>query len=173
MKDDLSQVDVQGHSNIARCAYNNMSKEIFNKEPREFNDSLAVALKKIPEFSIPEWALFVKSGVSKERVPEDPDFWFKRIASILRQLYIHGVVGVERLRHRYGSKKNRGVKPSKHKKSSGKMIRVMLQQAEQAGFVEKLDKVQFGRRLTEKGRNFLDSIKIEGAKDGKETQHEE
>jgi small subunit ribosomal protein S19e len=150
-----------------------MSKEIFNKDAKEYNIVLAEALKNVPEFVIPEWAMYVKSGVSKERVPEDPDFWFKRIASILRQIYIKGVVGVGKLRNRYGSKKDRGVRPSKHKKSSGKMIRVMLQQAELAGFVEKLDKIQFGRRLTDKGRNFLDSIKLEGVKNGKETQHEE
>jgi small subunit ribosomal protein S19e len=149
-----------------------MSKEIFNKDPEEYNKILAEALKKIPEFEIPEWSLYVKSGVSKERVPTDPDFWYKRIASILRQLYIQGVVGVERLRNRYGSRKARGVKPAKHKKSSGKMIRVMLQQAEKAGFVERLDKIQYGRRLTEEGRKFLDSIKLE-KENGKKTQSEE
>jgi small subunit ribosomal protein S19e len=150
-----------------------MSREIFSKDPEKYNKVLAEALKKIPEFEIPEWSLYVKSGVSKERVPADQDFWYKRVASILRQLYIHGVVGVERLRNRYGSRKARGVKPSKHKKSSGKMIRVMLQQAEKAGFVEKLDKIQFGRRLSEEGRKFLDSIKIKEEQDGKETQHKE
>jgi small subunit ribosomal protein S19e len=149
-----------------------MSKEIFSKDPKEYNEKLAEALKKIPEFEIPEWSLYVKSGVSKERVPTDPDFWYRRVASILRQLYIQGVVGVERLRNRYGSRKARGVKPSKHKKSSGKMIRVMLQQAEKAGFVERLDKIQYGRRLTEEGRKFLDSIKLE-KEDGKKTQSEE
>lgn len=150
-----------------------MSREIFNKEPKEYNDALAEALKEIPEISIPEWALYVRSGVSRERVPAEADFWYKRTASILRQLYIKGVVGVEKLRNRYGSKKNRGVKPSKHKKSSGKLIRVMLQQAEKAGLVEKIDKVQFGRRLTEKGRKFLDSIKPKEKQNGKETQHKE
>jgi len=145
-----------------------MSREIFTKNAKEYNTALSIALKNIQEFSVPEWVLYVKTGVSKERVPDDPDFWFKRVASILRQLYIHGVVGVEKLRNRYGSRKSRGVKPSKHKKSSGKMIRVILQQAEKAGFVEKLDKIQFGRRLTQKGRDFLDSIKLRKS-DGKET----
>ena len=77
-----------------------LSKEIFNKDPKNFNIALAEALKQIPEFQIPEWSLYVKSGVSRERVPSDPDFWYKRSASILRQLYIKGVVGVERLRNR-------------------------------------------------------------------------
>lgn len=138
-----------------------MSKEIFSKEPQKFNEKLAEALKQIPEFEIPEWMLFVKSGVSKERPSSDDDFWYKRAASILRQLYIKGVVGVNRLRTRYGSKKNRGGKPSKFYKAGGKIIRVILQQAENAGLVEKMDKLQHGRRLTQKGRDLLDSIEVE------------
>jgi len=126
-----------------------------------YNKKLAEALKKNPEFKIPEWAFFVKSSVSKERPPIDEDFWFKRAASILRQLYIHGVVGVGRLRTRYGGRKNRGMKPEEFRKASGKIIRVILQQAEKAGLAEKVKDKKAGRRLTEKGKEFLESIKGE------------
>ena len=136
-----------------------MSREIFSKDAQEFNTLLAIELQKFPEFEKPVWMDFVKTGLSKKRVPEDADFWFKRAASILRQLYIQGVVGVERLRTRYGGRKNRGVRPARFKKSSGKILRVILQQAEKAGLVEKVADKQFGRRLTKKGREFLDSIK--------------
>ena len=37
----------------------------------------------------------------------------------------------------------------------------MLQQAENAKLVEKVEKGQHGRRLTAKGREFLDSIKVQ------------
>ena len=137
-----------------------MAREIFSKDPHALNVALVAELKKINEIKAPEWSLFVRSGVSKQRVPESPDFWYIRTASILRQLYLNGVVGVERLRTRYGGRKNRGVRPAKFKKSSGKMIRLMLQQAEKAGLVEKVKDKQFGRRLTKKGRDFLDAIKV-------------
>jgi len=136
-----------------------MAREIFSKDPHALNIALVEELKKIKEIQAPEWSFFVRTGVSKQRVPESPDFWYIRTASILRQLYINGVVGVERLRTRYGGRKNRGVRPAKFKKSSGKMLRLMLQQAEKAGLVEKVTGKQFGRRLTQKGRDFLDSIK--------------
>ena len=136
-----------------------MSKIIHEQEPIEYNKVLAQALKEFTELKAPEWSFYVKTGVSKQRTPEDPDFWYKRTASILRQLYIQGVVGVNRLRTKYGSRKNRGMKPARFKKASGKMIRVILQQTEKAGLTEKVDKRQFGRRLTLKGRQFLDSIK--------------
>ncbi len=135
-----------------------MAKTIFTKDPVKYIPELAGALKKIPEFEIPEWAMYAKSGVSRERPPVDEDFWFTRAASILRQLYIHGVVGVGKLRTRYGSRKDRGGKPDRFKKSGGKIIRVILQQAEAAGLVEKITRLQHGRRLTQAGRDFLDSI---------------
>jgi len=81
-------------------------------DPEKYNKSLAEALKKIPEFKAPEWAIFVKTGVSKKRPTLEEDFWYKRAASILRQIYIKGIVGVERLRTRYGGRKNRGAKPA-------------------------------------------------------------
>ena len=127
---------------------------------QEYNDKLAEALSKMPEFKMPEWAFFVKTGVSRIKPPENNDWWYNRAASILRQIYIHRIVGVGRLRVRYGSRNNRGMKPERFAKSSGKIIRTILQQAGEAGFLEKIeDAKKRGRRLTEKGKEFLDSIK--------------
>ena len=135
-----------------------MARTIFAQNPEKYIPALAEALKKMPEFEVPEWALYAKTGVSRERPPASEDFWFIRSASILRQLYIRGVVGVGKLRTRYGSRKDRGGKPDKFFKSGGKIIRVILQQAEAAGLVEKVLRMQHGRRLTDKGRELLDSI---------------
>jgi len=139
-----------------------MAKTIFAQNPEKYVPALAEALKKVPEFEVPEWAAYVKSGVSRERPPMSDDFWYTRAASILRQLYIKGVVGVGKLRTRYGSRKDRGGKPDRFRKASGKIIRVILQQAEAAGLVEKVVRLQHGRRLTQAGRDFLDSIEVEG-----------
>jgi len=142
-----------------------MAKTIFAKDPVKFIPVLAETLKGMEEFSVPEWASFVKSGSSRERPPVDENFWYTRAASILRQLYIHGVVGVGKLRTRYGSRKDRGGKASKFRKSGGKIIRVILQQAEEAGLVEKVTRLQYGRRLTAQGRDLLDSIEVEAKED--------
>ncbi len=138
---------------------------VYEINPQEYNLKLAEALKKIPEFKAPEWIQFVKSTSGKERPIEDEDFWYKRAASVLRQIYRKGVVGVNRLRTKYGSKKNRGVRPEKFVKAGGKIIRTILQQADHAGFTESVkerksikDK-RLGRRLTEKGKKFLEEIK--------------
>ncbi|MCF7910690.1 40S ribosomal protein S19 [Candidatus Pacearchaeota archaeon] len=136
---------------------------IYDLNPQEYNKKLADALKKIPEFKEPEWAKFVKSGPAKERPIEDEDFWFKRAASILKQIYKKRSVGVNRLRTKYGAKKNRGFKPEEFRKAGGKIIRVILQQADAAGFTEIQKPIKGsrttkpGRKLTENGKKFLES----------------
>jgi len=144
---------------------NTMGKNaVYEMNAQEFNLKLAEALKKIPEFKNPEWVDFVKSGSGKERPIEDVDFWFKRTASILRQIYKKGVLGVSRLRTKYGSKKNRGMKPERFRKAGGKIIRTILQQADNAGFTEVQKPIKGvrskrpGRILTDKGKKFLEGV---------------
>jgi len=131
---------------------------IYDIKADEYNKKLAEALKKIPEFDIPEWAYFIKTGISKSRPPYEEDWWYKRAASILRQVYRKGVVGVNKLRTRYGSRKGRGSRPERFRKSSGKIIRVILQQAEKAGFLTKAEGKKKGRQLTKQGLEFLNKI---------------
>ncbi|MCX8159052.1 MAG: 40S ribosomal protein S19 [Candidatus Pacearchaeota archaeon] len=128
-------------------------------EPGKYNKLLAEALKKIPEFKKPEWVDFVKTGANKARPNIDEYFWYKRAASILRQIYLKGIVGVERLRTRYGSRKKRGMKPAIFQKAGGKIIRLILQQADSAGLTEKIKGKKSGRKLTQKGKELLESIK--------------
>ena len=137
-----------------------ITSPVYELKADEFNTKLAETLEKIPEFEIPEWALFVKTGLSRQRPPVEDDFWYKRAASILRQAYIRKVVGVNRLKTRYGGKYNRGMKPERFRKASGKIIRVILQQAEAAGLLEKYNEPgkRAGRILTLKGKEFLEDI---------------
>ncbi len=127
-------------------------------ESGKYNNYLADALKKIPEFNKPEWIDFVKSSAHKARPIAEADFWHKRAASILRQIYIRGIVGTGRLRTRYGGRKDRGMQPPEFRKSGGKIIRTILQQAEKAGLIEKSKEKKAGRKLTEKGKAFLEGV---------------
>ncbi|OIO42043.1 30S ribosomal protein S19e [Candidatus Pacearchaeota archaeon CG10_big_fil_rev_8_21_14_0_10_31_9] len=132
---------------------------VYSLKHREFNEKLAEELKKIPEFKAPEWSFFVKTSVARERPSQEEDFWHKRTASILRQLYLKKTIGVNRLRNRYGGLKDRGARPSEFRKGSGKIIRIILQQSEKAGLVIKIENGKKGRKLTEKGIKLLESIK--------------
>jgi small subunit ribosomal protein S19e len=143
------------------------NNSVYDLDPQEYNLLLAKALKGVPAFKEPEWIHFVKSSASKARPIDDDNFWYKRAASILRQIYKNKVVGVNRLRTKYGSRKSRGFKPEEFRKSGGKIIRTILQQADEAGFTEIAKAVRGvrskrpGRQMTEKGKLFLESIKAE------------
>ncbi len=123
-------------------------------DPNVFIERLAKILKENENIQPPKWAMFVKTGVHKERVPENKDWWYIRAAAVMRKLYFRPY-GVSRLRRKYGGRKNRGYEPEKFYPGSGNIIRKILQQLEKAGYAEKVPE---GRRLTSKGRSLLDKL---------------
>lgn len=131
---------------------------VYDVNAHDLLTRLTEDLKEVGEVTPPVWSRYVKTGACKERPPVQDDWWYIRAASLLRRLYINGPVGVERLRRYYGGKKNRGHKPEKFRKASGAIIRTILKQLEEAGFVEKVSK---GRKLTPKGASHLDRLAYE------------
>ena len=118
---------------------------------------VASQLQKDGKVTVPDWANFVKTGNNKERPPIQENWWYLRSASILKKIYTHGPIGVAKLRTKYGSKKNMGVRPAKFVKSGGKVIRVILQQLESAGYVKKEEKAQHrGRVISGTGTSLMD-----------------
>jgi len=116
-------------------------------------NEVAKELKENENIKQPEWAQFVKTGVHKERRPENSDWWYVRCASILRKVYIDVPVGINSLKTYYGGKKDRGTNPEKFRPGSGAVIRGALHQLETAGFMEK---IREGRQVTPQGKSFLD-----------------
>lgn len=128
----------------------------------ELVERLAEKLKEFDEIEPPEWANYVKTGRHKERPPEDPDWWYTRVAAVLRRVYMDGPVGVERLRTYFGGRQDRGSRPERFRKGSGSIVRKALQQLEEAGLVEKTEE---GRVVTPEGRSLVDSVAHEIAKE--------
>ena len=118
----------------------------------------------------PIWAGYVKTGSHVERVPQNPDWWYLRTASMLRKLYMNGPVGVSKLRKDYGGRKRRGVKPAHFAKAGGNIIRTILQQLEQAGLAQK-DGIK-GRIVSGKGRSLLDAMATQIKRDLDRTRPE-
>ena len=122
---------------------------VFDVDAGKFIQALKDELKKCDNVKAPEWSEFVKTGIHKERTPTQNDFWYIRGASILRKLYVHGAKGVSKLRTAYGGRKDRGVRQEISVKGAGKIIRVLLQQMEKEGLVNKVMKNgKKGRQLT-------------------------
>ncbi len=117
----------------------------------------------VREIQPADWAGYVKTGSHVERVPQNPDWWYVRSASVLRKLYMKGPVGVSRLRKEYGGRKRRGVKPAHFAKAGGNILRSILQQLEQAGLAQK-DGTK-GRVVSGKGRSLIDAMSTQIKRD--------
>lgn len=121
---------------------------------------LAEYLKdEVDQITPPSWASIVKTGSHAERPPQNADWWYIRCASILRKVYLHGPIGIQRLRAEYGGRKDRGVKPEHTRKGSGAILRKALQQLEEAKLVE--TQHRRGRTVTKRGRSLLDRLSTE------------
>lgn len=127
---------------------------------------LKVADKLKGDLNAPEYILYVKSGAHKQRVPDQEDFWFRRCASVLWQLYNRSTVGVNRLRKHYGGgKRGSSVRPKRFVQAGGSAIRRAFQELEKKGYVKKAEK---GRVLTGKGQKLLDNTASEMSKQAKQ-----
>ena len=124
------------------------------QEPSIVIKNVAEELKKI--IKQPEWTPYVKTGTSRQKPPADKEWFFTRAASVLRAVALKGPIGVEKLRTKYGGRKNRGYKPEKFYKGSGSVLRKALQELDKAGLTAQTQKgVHKGRIVTSKGTSLL------------------
>lgn len=120
-------------------------------------DRLSKYLKEnVGEVAPPAWALTAKTSSHRERPPSNPDWWYNRCASLLRKLYLHGPVGIARLRVEYGGRLRRGTHIEHSRSSGGSAIREPLQQLQKAGFVAA--EAKKGRKLTPEGMSLLNRL---------------
>jgi len=123
----------------------------------------------VGEVAPPTWAVNAKTGSHRERPPANPDWWYTRCASLLRKLYIHGPVGIARLRVEYGGRLRKGTHIEHSRVSGGSAIREPLQQLQKAGFIA--IEAKQGRKLTTEGISLLnrmaaDVLKASGKTEG-------
>ena len=123
----------------------------------QFIEKLAKYLREnVDEVQPPAWASMAKTGTHVEKQPQNPLWWYVRSASILRKVYVHGPVGLEKLRADYGGRKDFGTKPEHAVKAGGSIIRNALQQLEAAGLIQKAGSQ--GRVMAPKGRKLLQEV---------------
>lgn len=110
----------------------------------------------VGEVAPPGWALTAKTGSHRERPPASPDWWYNRCASLLRKLYLHGPVGIARLRVEYGGRLRHGTHIEHSRVAGGSAIREPLQQLQKAGFIAV--EAKKGRKLTPEGISLLNRV---------------
>jgi len=120
-------------------------------------EKIATYLKEnVDEITLPAWASYVKTGPHVQKQPQSPDWWYIRCASLLRKIYVHQTIGMEKLRADYGGRKDFGIRPEHVVKAGGAVIRKALQQLEAAGLVEASK--PHGRKVTREGRKLLQEL---------------
>ncbi len=128
---------------------------IYDADIQQSIEKLSISLK--PIIKSPEWAKLVKTSSGKARLPARDDWYQVRAAAILITVYKRGPIGVQKLRVKYGSNQRRGHKPNRFQIASGKIIRTILQQLQQAELVsDKKEGIHKGRVITAKGKSLVD-----------------
>jgi small subunit ribosomal protein S19e len=128
----------------------------YDVDPRAFNRELARELKERKLVTPPDWAPFVKTGSHVERVPQEPDWWYQRAASIMRTVSLKGPIGTAKMAVLYGGRKNRGVAPDKFREAGTNIIRKCLQQLERSRLLKQVTiKSHRGRVITKEGAAIL------------------
>lgn len=116
---------------------------------------VADQFKKEGKVQPPEWSAFVKTGVHKEKSPHYDDWWYTRLAAVLRKVYMNGPLGTERVAALFGGKEDRGVKPFKARSGSRAIARQCLKQLEELGYVTATEKK--GRVVSPAGQSLMDN----------------
>lgn len=132
---------------------------VYDVPPEALISRLAERLKNDGRLNPPEWADFVKTGVHRQKAPIQNDWWYIRVAAVLRKVYVKGPIGVERLSSEFGGSSDRGAKPYKARKGSRAIIRTALKQLEEIGYV--VNEKGKGRNVSPPGRSLLDNVSHE------------
>ena len=133
---------------------------VYQVDPNRLIELAALKLKE-SGMQRPQYVIFVKSGAGRERVPQSEDFWYARCASILRQVYLKGPIGISKLRTKYGSKKGHVVHRHHHVKSGGSIIKDAFDALEKKGYIKSTKQ---GRVITAGGKSFLDKLSNDALK---------
>ena len=130
----------------------------------KFINELAAFFKEKNIIKVPKYAPLVKSSRANDCEPINPDYIFYKAAAIARKLYVTKSknIGVGSLRVMFSKKERRGSQPPKTFRAGGKIIREIVIQLKNAGYVKnyggKEDETNSGLFLTQKGRSELDKI---------------
>lgn len=128
---------------------------VFQVQPVPLVKAIAEALKQNDQVELPKNHDLIKSGHGRQYSPEDADWFYVRMASIVRQTMCKGKVSLKGLAFRYGNRKNRGVRPTKFAMSSNFVNGSAIDQLKKIGWINYAQKDNI---LTEKAKIVLKEI---------------
>jgi small subunit ribosomal protein S19e len=93
----------------------------------------------------------------------DREWWYRRLAAVLRKVYVLGPIGSTRLAAEFGGKEDRGSKPYRARRGSRAVARAALKRLEAMGLVTASD--GRGRVVSPEGQKLLDDAAYRVLKD--------
>jgi len=129
---------------------------VYDVPPGLLIERLKDQLEKEAKIKPPEWARFARTGVHTEKAPVQKDWWYRRVAAVLRKVYLKGPVGSTRLAAEFGGRRDDGSAPYHPRRGSRSIAREAMQQLESLGYLSKAEKR--GRTITPAGRKLLDHL---------------
>ncbi len=129
---------------------------VYDVPPGLLIERLKDQLEKEAKIKPPEWARFARTGVHTEKAPVQKDWWYRRVAAVMRKVYLKGPVGSTRLAAEFGGRHARGSAPAHPRRGSRSIAREAMQQLESLGYLSKAEKK--GRTITPAGRKLLDHL---------------
>ena len=137
---------------------------VLDAQSNELINKLAEFFKEKNIIKMPKYALLVKCSRSNDCEPINPDYIYYKAAAICRKLYLTKSknLGVGSLRVMFSKKERRGSQPPKTFRAGGKIIRELVIQLKNAGYIDnygkKEDESNSGLFLTKTGRSEMDKI---------------
>ena len=132
---------------------------VYDVPPGILIERLKEQLEKEGKVKPPEWAAFARTGAHTETAPVQKDWWYRRLAAVLRKVYLNGPVGATHLAAEFGGRRDDGSAPYHPVRGSRSIAREAMQQLESLGYVSKIEKK--GRVITPQGRKVLDHLATE------------
>lgn len=81
-------------------------------------EAIKETLKSKNDIKLPENYDLIKTSHGKQYSPEDPNWFYVRMASIVRTVMCKGSVSLKTLARKHSCRKNGGVRPSRYAKAS-------------------------------------------------------
>ncbi len=74
-------------------------------------EELTTEFSSMENLTVPEWTVYLKAGMHREKSWAQEDWYYRRLASTLRKVYRNGNIGTQKLSAEYGGKRDGGSKP--------------------------------------------------------------
>lgn len=93
-------------------------EQVYRVKATPLIEAIKETLKAKTDITLPENSDLIKTSHGKEFSPEDPNWFFVRMASIVRTVMCKGSVSLKTLGRKHSCRKNGGVRPSRHARAS-------------------------------------------------------